>query len=333
MKDLQNIKFSFFILFLGFTLSLWSKPLEKVEDTLPTTSQRQVYFFEDCDVCGCSGNGGSMGYGGNLTDNFIGVRYLKQSYKSRDGIFNNSPWVDENFNTLQLWSKIPVTEKISVHAIVPYHFHDREFGDNSTQKINGIGDISVLAFYKLIQTNKDSLILNPDKLAHTLRVGGGVKAPTGNYEKDNNAGSVNPSFQVGTGSWDYTVGLDYNLGYRTYGANVLLNYTFKTENDLNYHFGNQTNYGLSFFGSFNSQNAVSISPSLGIAGEIFEENEQYGEAVVNTKGDVLFSQLGIHTTYKKWSVGANVMLPIHQNLNSGLVEVNYRTAVYVNFSI
>ena len=291
------------------------------------------FLYEDCDVCGCSGNGGSMGYGGNFTNNFIGVRYMHQSYKSRDGIFNNSPWVEENFNTMQVWSKIPIGEKISVHAIVPYHFHNRDFKAKPHQKINGLGDISVLAFYELVKTNKDSLLLNPDKLAHTLRAGGGIKAPTGNYEKDNNAGSVNPSFQVGTGSWDYTLGLDYSLGYRTYGANVLLNYTFKSENNLNYHFGNQTNYGLSFFGSFNTLYAVSFSPSIGIAGEIFEQNKQYNQPVSNTEGDVLFTQIGLHTTYNKWSFGANLMLPVQQNLNAGLVEVNYRTAFYVNFSI
>ena len=51
---------------------------------------------------------------GELSKNFIGIRYIYQRYQSRDGIFNNSPWVEENFNTLQLWGKIPVTEKLSV---------------------------------------------------------------------------------------------------------------------------------------------------------------------------------------------------------------------------
>lgn len=327
MKDLQNIKIIYFILLVSFSISAWSKPIDEIN----YPPENQFYFF--CDVCGCSGNGGSMGYGGNFTENFIGVRYIYQSYRSRDGIFNNSPWVDENFNTLQLWSKIPIGKKISVHAIVPYQFHNRDFKDQSTQNINGLGDASVLAFYKLIETNIDSLLLNPDKLAHTLRIGGGIKAPTGDYDLDNNSGSVNPSFQVGTGSWDYTLGLDYNLGYRTYGVNALLNYTFKTENQLNYHFGNQTNYGLSFYGSFNSLNAVSFSPSIGIAGEIFEENKQYDVPVNNTEGDVLFSQISLDISYKKWSFGANLMLPIYQNLNSGLVEVNYRNAFYINFSI
>jgi hypothetical protein len=57
--------------------------------------------------------GGSMGFSSMLNSNFIGIRYFNQSYSSRDGIFANSPWIDENFNTAQIWTKIPVTGKNS----------------------------------------------------------------------------------------------------------------------------------------------------------------------------------------------------------------------------
>jgi hypothetical protein len=53
------------------------------------------------DACGCSASGGSMGFSSMLNSNF-GIRYFNQSYSSRDGIFANSPWIDENFNTAQI---------------------------------------------------------------------------------------------------------------------------------------------------------------------------------------------------------------------------------------
>ena len=67
-----------------------------------------------CDACGCSANGGSMGFSSMLDNNFVGLRYLKQSYSSQDGIFNNSPWIDENFNTIQAWTRIPISSKIQI---------------------------------------------------------------------------------------------------------------------------------------------------------------------------------------------------------------------------
>jgi hypothetical protein len=49
---------------------------------------------------------------------------ILKSYSSRDGIFANSPWIDENFNTgFGLKSQLP--EKF-IAALIPYHFHNRE---------------------------------------------------------------------------------------------------------------------------------------------------------------------------------------------------------------
>ena len=38
-------------------------------------------IFDDCDACGCSASGGSMGFSSMLNPNFIGVRYFYQSYQ------------------------------------------------------------------------------------------------------------------------------------------------------------------------------------------------------------------------------------------------------------
>ena len=177
-----------------------------------------------CDACGCSASGGSMGFSSMLNNNFVGVRYFNQSYSSRDGIFANSPWVDENFNTIQIWSRIPVTERIQVSALVPYHFHNRELSTGK-ESIEGIGDITVMAMYAVYLTQKDSVTYS-----HKLQIGGGVKAPTGKYVMGNNSGSVNPSFQVGTGSWDYILATEYVIKRKQLGLNTMVNYNFKTEN-------------------------------------------------------------------------------------------------------
>jgi hypothetical protein len=66
-------------------------------------------------------------------------------------------------------------------------------------------------------------------LAHTWQVGGGVKLPTGKYNTNNN-GSVNPSFQLGTGSWDYLLATEYIVRRKQFGLNTMLNYVIKTEN-------------------------------------------------------------------------------------------------------
>jgi len=303
-----------------------------VKDTITHTFLRKLEYsriamsMEDCDACGCSASGGSLGFSSMLDSDFAGVRYFRQSYSSRDGIFANSPWIDENFNTIQIWSRIPVTKRIQISALVPYHFNTREriTGD---EHIEGIGDITVIGMYTVAQTTNESAIYN-----HKVQLGGGVKAPTGKYESLNNLGSLNPSFQIGTGSWDYLLAAEYILQRKNIGLNTMVNYTFKTENKKQYQFGNQLNYGSMLFYLFDINN-VKFVPQAGVAGEIYKTNRQYGLDVPKTSGDILFGKFGLEAGRDKFSVGINAMLPINQNLTGGNVEANYRWSINLNYNL
>lgn len=282
-------------------------------------------LLEDCDACGCSASGGSMGFASMLNTNFIGIRYFNQSYKSTDGLYSNSPWYAENFNTIQVWARFPVVKNFQVSALLPYHFHNRETASGK-QSISGIGDATVLGMYKIYQTHKDSTVL-----VHTLQLGGGVKIPFGKFDQANN-GSVNPSYQVGTGSWDFLLATEYVVKRKQFGLNTMLNYVIKTENEKQYRFGNQFNYATTFFYLY-EKDKYSIAPQLGFAGEVYEDNYQLGQKVRNTVGDIFMGKLGFEIGKDKFSLGANVMLPIQQNLTGGNVEANYRWSLNLNYSL
>ncbi|OIQ21068.1 MAG: hypothetical protein BM557_04745 [Flavobacterium sp. MedPE-SWcel] len=296
-----------------------------IANTPPPNFKQYLGMFDDCDACGCSASGGGMGFSSMLNQNFVGVRYFYQSYTSRDGIFNDSPKVDENFNTAQLWARIPVFKNFQVSALVPYHSHNRELS-TGYQEINGLGDITVLGLYTVYQTQKDSVVYN-----HVLQAGGGVKMPTGDYKTTNN-GSVNPSFQVGTGSWDYLLAAEYVVRRDRLGLNTMLNYSIKTENDDNYQFGNQLNYGSTLFYIIEKPK-YSLVPQLGLAGENYAANKQFGEKLPDTEGDIFFGKAGIEAGYQGFSIGINTMLPISQNLVGGRVESNYRWSINLNYSL
>lgn len=280
---------------------------------------------DDCDACGCSASGGSMGFSSMLNTNFVGVRYFNQSYKSTDGLYSNSAWYDESYNTMQVWARIPVVKKVQLSALIPYHFHNRESA-NGKQNVSGIGDITLLGMYQLYQTHKDSA-----DFVHLVQAGAGLKIPTGKFDEANN-GSFNPSYQVGTGSLDYLLATEYVVKRKQFGLNTMLNYVIKTENDKNYRFGNQFNYSGTFFYLLEKEK-YSIVPQLGFAGEVYEDNYQLGQKVRNTAGDIFFGKLGFELGKDKFSVGANLMLPIAQNLNGGNLEANYRWSLNLNYSL
>lgn len=300
---------------------------EKDSLSLYNPFKNTVIFPEKimCDACGCSASGGSMGFASMLNSNFVGVRYFNQQYRSTDGLYTNSAWYNESFNTTQIWARIPVYKNIQITALLPYHFHNRETATGK-QDIKGIGDITVMAMYKLFQTKKDSTFF-----VHTLQVGGGVKAPTGKFDQAN-AGNINPSFQVGTGSWDYLLASEYIVRRKKFGLNTMLNYVYKTENDKKYRFGNQFNYASTFFYLY-EKDSFSVAPQVGFAGEVYASNYQYSEIVQKTSGDILFSKLGVEIGKNKFSFGANVMLPVNQNLASNRVEANYRWSLNLNYSL
>lgn len=282
-------------------------------------------FYDDCDACGCSASGGSMGFASMLNTNFIGLRYFNQSYKSNDGLYSNSPWYNENFNTIQLWARIPIVKNIQVSALIPYHFHNRETATGNAD-ITGIGDATILGMYTLFQTTKDSA-----SVYHTVQFGGGVKVPLGKFDESNN-GSFNPSYQVGTGSWDYLLASEYIIKRNKLGLNTMLNYVIKTENDKNYRFGNQFNYASTLFYMIENEKTT-IVPQVGIAGEVYQDNYQYKQKVRNTSGDIFMAKLGFEIGKDKFSLGANTMLPINQNLTGGNVKANYRWSVNLNYSL
>jgi hypothetical protein len=312
-----------FALLVGFSAFSFT-----VKDSISAFTFQRLAMMEDfdCDACGCSASGGSMGFGSMLNNNFVGLRYLKQSYTSRDGIFANSPWIDETFNTIQAWGRIPITEKIQISALVPYHFNEREL-TAGTENISGLGDITVMALYTVFETKKDSTFFS-----HKINLGGGVKIPTGKFKEANNLGSVNQSFQLGTGSWDFPVVSEYIIKHKNLGLNTTMNYIFKTENSKNYQYGDQFNYAGTFFYLFDLK-SVQIVPQAGLAGEVYQTNKQHSLDLPNTAGDILFSKFGIEAGKDKFSVGVNVMLPINQNLSSGNMEANYRWSVNLNYTL
>lgn len=285
----------------------------------------RLFDFDDCDACGCSASGGGMGSNSILNDNFVGIRYLNQHYKSREGIFNNSPWVEENFNTIQVWSRIPITKTIQISSIIPYHFHNRE-RSTGNEKISGLGDISLLGIITVWQTKKDSTLYK-----HKLQLVGGAKLPTGKYSSANN-GSVNPSFQVGTGSYDFISGTEYTIQRSKWGLNTILNYTFKTENSQKYQFGNQFNYGSTLFYTAELDKGILI-PQLGLAGELYEKNKAFGENLVNTSGSILFGKAGVEYGISDFSIGLTGMIPVSQNLTNNMVDAKYRWSVNLNYAL
>lgn len=325
MKNyISKIKIS--IILILFVTSLYAKNTVNSFETC-------MQILDDCDLCGCATSSGGMGFMSLNNIDFIGVRYINQRFESKEGIFNNSPTIDEDFNTFQIWGKKQISKKISISAIIPYLDLSRSYQNGNTEGVNGIGDISFIGWYqfnffkKLKKNNKPYASREPSN--HKLQIGVGVKLPTGEFRQALTTG-VNPGFQVGTGSLDVILSSFYAYTQDRWGISTNLSYFYKTENNENYRFGNQVSLSSRVFALFEAKKSV-IMPFIGITADHFNAVEEFGEKINDTEGYLANGMFGAELSFSKYLIGANFSLPVSQDLVGGDVVAQNRLSLYLNY--
>ncbi|CAA7387121.1 transporter [Chryseobacterium fistulae] len=279
-------------------------------------------IVDDCDTCGCAAGNGASGFESLLNPQFVGIKYFAQHYKAKENLFVKDLTQDQYFNTIQLWSRIPITKKISLYGSLPFHFHEKKTMQGDV-KINGIGDANLMGIYQLINS-KESI--------HQLNGGVGVKIPLGKFNEKGISG-VNPSFQLGTGSWDYQMVLNYKFQKDKIAVLLNTDYTIKTENKKYYRFGNQWNYSATGFYQIAGNSSMVFSGKLGFQGEVYDGNKQFKEILPNTSGSALYGKLGFEASYKNLSLGSELMLPTYSRLAGGDIVARSRFSIFLNVGI
>lgn len=327
MKDFQNINIKVVLIGIIFLLI----PLQNEAKSIPPHEHSIFEFF--CDLCGCSTSSGSSSFGTLNNASFVGLRYIYQDFESKDGIFSNSPTSNERFNTYQLWGRVPINEKFSLNAIIPYQDLNREFDDRSEYR-NGLGDMSIIGwyqikFYKKKVENEADTNEEKELSAHQLNFGLGVKLPTGSFE-ESLADRINPGFQVGTGSLDAVFSVMHTYSKNQIGVNTTATYYLKTENKNEYRFGNQFSYASNIYYKVPFEKSA-LSPFLGISGDIYDSIKQFGEALQDTNGNIVNGTLGSEFMIDKFIVGANYTFPLSQHLFGDNVTSKNRFTIYLNY--
>ncbi|MEN3322712.1 hypothetical protein VP395_03170 [Mariniflexile soesokkakense] len=327
IQDFQNINTK--TVFIG--IIFLCIPLQNEAKTTPAHNHDPFEYF--CDLCGCSTSSGSSSFGtlGNVS--FLGLRYIYQDFKSKDGIFNNSPTSTERFNTYQLWGRVPISENFSLNAIVPYQGLNREFNDRSEHR-NGLGDMSIIGwyqikFYKKKTENEVGSDEEKELSAHRLNIGLGAKLPTGSFE-ESLADRINPGFQVGTGSFDAVFSVMHTYSNNQIGINTTATYYLKTKNKNEYRFGNQFSYASNVYYNVPFEKSA-LSPFLGVSGDVYNSIKQFDETLKDTNGNIVNGTFGSEFMIDEFIIGANYTFPISQHLFGGNVTSNNRFTIYLNY--
>jgi hypothetical protein len=305
MKNILVLLFSSF-------LTLYGQKTASIEENY-------VDFIEDCDACGCSTTGGAFGFGDLSQKNSLTLRYLYQSYQTKENIFNNSPWNQETFQTLQILGLFSISKKFKILSIIPYSHLNR-----NNASIQGIGDVTINGVYELINSSTEK------KGDHLVYIGGGFKIPTGTFNNELR-GNINPGFQLGTGSLDYSILSEYQWKYNQLTWQTLVNYLWKTTNQNDFKFGNQLNLLTGFTYHLNYK-SVNFFPTIGYALEVSEKNVDFGVTIPNSNGTLHMLKVGNEFKINQWGLGIHYFTPFKQNLMNQTVQLNNRWNVQLQYN-
>ncbi|MEN8260985.1 MAG: transporter, partial [Pseudomonadota bacterium] len=216
-----------------------------------------------------------------------------------------------------------VTGKLAVFGVLPYVNKDLDLsaaGRRKNRHADGLGDISLFGRYTAYQW---------DAPGRTLRIApfAGLKAPTGDDDKRDALGTLPPSVQSGSGSWD------------AFGGVVA---TYQT---LDYQIDSQLAYrGNGEANDFQAGDEARLDASLqyrlwprtlaaGVPGFLYgvveanlvyrDKNRVHGHDNPDSGGTTLFLSPGLQYVTKRWIVEAVVQVPVVQDLNGSALENDY----------
>jgi len=225
---------------------------------------------------------------------------------------------------------IGITKRVSMGIELPLfqdrqHEHIDDFGTPDAEFTNGdgttgFGDVRISARVAVVTGIKNLLIISE-----------GMKFPTGPYKLLDTEGDINePTIQPGTGSWDPYIQVYYDhqvvpnrWDYFLSGA-----YTWRTENPLNYDFGNQTLLNAGF--RFSPNNRLVLS--LQLNGQ-FSPHDFYLDQMVASTGSyqVALTPGLLVTGASGFGFYTYVAVPVYQDVNEA--QLAARTAFELGISM
>ncbi|MFX3625937.1 MAG: hypothetical protein ACN6I4_01130 [bacterium] len=278
-----------------------------------------AYSAAACDVCGCAVGGNSMGILPRFSKHFIGIRATHASFISaHPTLFEGEEQKisKEYFTSTTLWGRYVPHKRIQVFAQIPYNYFVRE-EDGQRTITEGLGDINLLANYVVFNTT-DS---NKSTLKHSLQVGGGIKLPTGVFNKSENGDLLNINMQSGSGSYDVPINLLHTIRFKSFGINTELRYTFNNANPDRYELGDRFLASSRAFYWKNYRN-ITFLPQVGVAFEHYGTDKDGRYEVDYTGGTMLQLDAGVDVYFYKWAMGAHLRNPIQSNMGQGFVTPN-----------
>ena len=273
-----------------------------------------------CDACGCTISTQSLGLLPQFSNHFIGIQYLYASSSSNHPSMISSQSNDhttQQLNNIQLWGRYQVTKRFQLFAFAPY-IQSVNQNVSTAHTVSGIGDITLMA-------NRSFSISRNKAKQHLLLVGLGLKMPLGKYDPSSAQNEL-PNTQLGSGSWDGLVSVNYTHKLSRFGYNVDITYVLTSANSFQYKYGNRINTAFMGFASY-GQSRWKWIPQIGARVEYaLHDYDNYAKKWLkeSTGGVMSFASVGTQLYYQKMGCKLMLHMPLYQDYAAGAVQSHAR---------
>lgn len=227
-----------------------------------------------------------------------------------------------------------ITGKLAVFGVLPYLHKELDVttpnGLRVTRDTTGIGDARLFGRYT---------VFRDDAPGRTFRIApfAGIELATGDDDDSDNLGTLPPTLQLGSGSWDPFGGVVVTYQSLDYEIGVSTSYKVNTQAN-NFEFGDVTRLEGSL-----QYRAWPRELSGGVPGFLYGvleanlihhgKNKIGGVNDPNSGGTTLLIAPGLQYVTMRWVLEAIVQLPAFQNLNGAALEDDFtvRAGFRVNF--
>lgn len=246
------------------------------------------------------------------------------------GTNNSTLLYTEQYNSFDIVANLRFGKRFSVLLNTSFSDNYVYKNDSIVDNISGVGDLMLIANYRLFYTKIANDSLAKNKLLHRLTVGGGIELPTGSFNKKS-VKSYETSFtsntiigqplmeldehlQPGTGSFNYLLLLQYMVKFNRIGLNNNISYKINTKNKNDFQFANRFNVNSSIFYLAKLNDKITLMPNTGLSYEFSEHDKRNENILIDSGGEALFVNGGLQLFYKNMSFATTYFQPVYNYL-------------------